>query len=162
MTALKKKPTPIRAVERFPKAFSAWQVWSDAADPEKEYKTYNYGARESRFWAHTLEIGNPSEANFVTLVPDYVERRIEELEEKNKDLECKIFKLEQALTGNVIEIRAITNDSAMQEISAYFKKHDGEAIYPSDIAEELRLDYDQVKQAIAKLEKEGKIARHEN
>jgi hypothetical protein len=56
-----------------------------------------------------------------------------------------------------MEIREIPRDQAKEEVRAFFKAHDGEAIYPSDVMEALSLDYDLVYEICEELEKEGKI-----
>ena len=43
------------------------------------------------------------------------------------------------------------------EILEYFESHDGETIYPSDLAEELRIDYDVVCSVIDALAADGEI-----
>jgi hypothetical protein len=55
------------------------------------------------------------------------------------------------------EIRDIPREQAKAEIKAYFESHHGEAIYPSDIMEDLRLDYDLIGELCDELEKKGKI-----
>lgn len=55
--------------------------------------------------------------------------------------------------------RKLSKAQAKNEIRAYFAQHDGQVVYPSDIAEKLNLDYDSVLAAINELEKEGKIAK---
>ena len=48
-----------------------------------------------------------------------------------------------------------------REIKAYFAAHDGETIYPSDVADEVRLDYHFVCDLIRELETEGQVAKAE-
>ena len=51
-------------------------------------------------------------------------------------------------------------DSDMKtKIHDYFKSHHGEVLYPSDVAEALDLDYEQVKKAIEALERDGAIGK---
>jgi len=57
----------------------------------------------------------------------------------------------------VLEIREIPRKQAKDEIRAFFKSHDGETIYPSDIMEALALDYDLVYEICEELEEEGKV-----
>lgn len=58
---------------------------------------------------------------------------------------------------DLLEIRDIPREQAKAEIKAYFESHHGESIYPSDIMENLRLDYDLIGELCDELEKEGKI-----
>lgn len=52
----------------------------------------------------------------------------------------------------------MSDHDAKIAIAQYFKDHDGESIYPSDIAAALRLDYQQAKSVMNELLKEGAIA----
>ncbi len=44
-------------------------------------------------------------------------------------------------------------------IKQFFAEHDGEVIYPSDVAEALNLSHETVERAIVELEADGKIAK---
>jgi hypothetical protein len=57
------------------------------------------------------------------------------------------------------ELTAPPLDAAKSMVRKYFAEHDGEVIYPSDVADALNLRYDIAQQAIAVLEAEGKIAK---
>lgn len=59
----------------------------------------------------------------------------------------------------VIELRDLTNAKAKDEIRGYFELHDGETIYPSDVAEALMIDYDQVKMLLMQLEADGAVEK---
>ena len=73
-------------------------------------------------------------------------------------LEKTIAQLQEVIDDQIVEIRDVSDATAKKEVSTFFGQHHGEILYPSDVAEVLRLDYDQVKKAIEALNKEGKIA----
>ena len=72
------------------------------------------------------------------------------------DIKKRVAYLEAELRGH--DVREITETQARQEIAAYFEKNDGKVLYPSDVAESLRLDYDLVSKVIEGLAKDGEIA----
>ena len=77
--------------------------------------------------------------------------------------EINELKTEIALLKNAIEpeppkIRAISDAKAKSEVRAFFKEHDGEVIYPDDVAEVLNIDLMQAVRVCDALAKEGKIA----
>lgn len=53
----------------------------------------------------------------------------------------------------------ISEDSAKQAIKAYFEARHGDTVYPSDVADALNLDYDNVVRLIGELERDGRVAR---
>nr|WP_294514164.1 hypothetical protein [uncultured Rhodopila sp.] len=53
----------------------------------------------------------------------------------------------------------VTDAHAKTLIKAFFEKRHGQTIYPSDVADELRIDYDRASHLIAELEADGKIAK---
>jgi DNA-binding MarR family transcriptional regulator len=55
--------------------------------------------------------------------------------------------------------QSLGDDAAKQEIKAYFEKRHGETVYPSDVADELNLDYDSAVRLIGELEQDGSVAR---
>lgn len=74
----------------------------------------------------------------------------------------------EALERQVAELRRLVVpekptapplDAATSMVKAYFAEHDGEVIYPSDVADALNLRYDIVESAIAALEAEGKVEK---
>jgi hypothetical protein len=79
---------------------------------------------------------------------------ITRLRAENKSLKKKVAVLEQ---NSEIELRDITREKAKKEIEAFFKEHDGETIYPSDVMFALGLDHYLVSEICQELEKEGKI-----
>jgi len=55
----------------------------------------------------------------------------------------------------VIEVRDVTRDKAKQEIIEYLKAH--RHTYPSDISDDLKIDYDLVLEVMAELKREGRV-----
>jgi hypothetical protein len=55
--------------------------------------------------------------------------------------------------------RPMSDEKAKTKIKEHFENHHGEVVYPSDIADELRLDYDRARRLISELEADGQIAR---
>jgi hypothetical protein len=55
--------------------------------------------------------------------------------------------------------RGISDAVAKEEIKAYFEQRHGETVYPSDVAEDLDLDYDRTIRLIGELESDGRVAR---
>ncbi|MFQ6056415.1 MAG: hypothetical protein ACE5KT_04610 [Methanosarcinales archaeon] len=55
----------------------------------------------------------------------------------------------------IIELRDVDRETAKKEILDYYKKN--ERAYPSDVADDLRLDWDLVWEITEELEKEGQL-----
>ena len=57
------------------------------------------------------------------------------------------------------EVKETTVEEAKENILEYYKKHEGESIYPDDVADELGLDLKVAMQAVAveELIEEGKL-----
>jgi hypothetical protein len=55
--------------------------------------------------------------------------------------------------------RDIPDEHAKTKIKAYFEDRHGKIVYPSDVAEDLHLDYDQTVRLINELENDGQVAR---
>jgi cell division protein FtsB len=80
------------------------------------------------------------------------------LKAENESLKAKVVAMQATNSAEkFLKIREIPKDQAKEEIRAFFKKHDGEAIYPSDVMEALYLDYDLVYEICEELEKEGMV-----
>jgi hypothetical protein len=80
------------------------------------------------------------------------------LKAENEGLRAKVVAMQATNSAEkFLEIREIPRDQAKEEIRAFFKAHDGEAIYPSDVMEALSLDYDLVYEICEELEKEGMV-----
>ncbi len=64
------------------------------------------------------------------------------------------------LEASVLEydLREVTVMQAKKEIAAFFEKNHGETIFPSDVANALRIDYDLVLKVVEELEEEGEVA----
>jgi len=80
------------------------------------------------------------------------------LKAENEGLRAKVVAMQATNSAEkFLEIREIPRDQAKEEIRAFFKAHDGETIYPSDVMEALSLDYDLVYEICEELEKEGMV-----
>lgn len=76
-----------------------------------------------------------------------------------ESLEREVAELREAVGLDRPAPRKASMTQVKKEIRAHFAQHDGQVIYPSDIAEDLNLDYDSVLAAINELEKEGKVSK---
>ncbi len=88
-------------------------------------------------------------------------RNIGELTDAIRALITRIAALEERLdsvSSTPIETRRIPDDEAKQEIKSLFEERHGEVLFPSDVAEELNLEYDLVVRLLTALQREGKIA----
>lgn len=74
-------------------------------------------------------------------------------------LEGEVAELRTAVGLEEPEIRSISPVQGKKEIKAYFEKHDGETVFPSDVAEALALDYDLVVELVNELETKGQIGK---
>jgi hypothetical protein len=70
---------------------------------------------------------------------------------------CDIYVKEKNSDCDCVEIREIPYEQAKDEIARFFKDHDGESYYPSDLMEILGIDIDTAIHACDELESEGKI-----
>lgn len=82
------------------------------------------------------------------------------LREKVQTLEDQMSSLIARLGLDQPPPRRITKSEAKREVAAYFQAHQDETIFPSDIADELNIDYDVVVDAIRQLERAGTIAKN--
>jgi len=80
-----------------------------------------------------------------------------ELKAENTALKEKVASMQANSAGELLEIREIPREQAKKEIKAYFEAHHGQNIYPSDLMDALRLDYNLVWELCNELEKEEKI-----
>ena len=74
------------------------------------------------------------------------------------ELKTEIAQLKNAIEPEPPQIREISDAKAKSEVRAFFKEHDGEVIYPDDVAEALNIDLMQAVRVCEALTKEGKIA----
>jgi len=96
---------------------------------------------------------------------DILSRNISELTEAIQILIQRINALEdrlEALSPIEIEARDITDEQAKEEIKKWFEDRHGEILFPSDVADELSLDYDVVVRLLTDLENEGKVRSASN
>ncbi|HEY8094468.1 MAG TPA: hypothetical protein VIE65_00040 [Methylobacter sp.] len=75
-----------------------------------------------------------------------------------RSLRAIVDELQNQNNSAAYEITEMSDHDAKIAIAQYFKDHDGDAIYPSDVAAALKLDYQQTKSAMDDLVKEGAIA----
>jgi hypothetical protein len=78
---------------------------------------------------------------------------IEALTERINALELCL----QEIGSPINEIRRVDDEQARREIKELFDTKHGETIFPSEVAEELHLDYDTVTRLLSDLENEGQI-----
>lgn len=82
--------------------------------------------------------------------------RIAELERQVAALRSRLDADEAA---DLHSLRRLSSAAAKKEIKALFERHHGETLYPSDIAVELRLDYDFVVKVLEAMVGEGQIGQ---
>lgn len=81
------------------------------------------------------------------------------LADEINELKKEIAQLKIAIEPEPPQIREISDAKAKSEVRAFFNEHDGEVIYPDDVAEVLNIDLMQAVRVCDALAKEGKIAR---
>ena len=89
-------------------------------------------------------------------------KRIEDLNRIVSILKDKVDGLERKIelspvSIRIVEVRETTVGEAKEKILEYYKKHEGESIYPDDVADELGLDLKVAMQAVEELINEGKL-----
>ena len=90
-----------------------------------------------------------------------IQAQQKELEITLKEQQEELNRIKKEVEGFIIEgitLREISPGQAKTEIKQYFKEHDGETIYPSDIVEALSIDYLETEKAFEELKNEGLIA----
>ncbi len=75
------------------------------------------------------------------------------------ELKKEVAQLKSAIEPEPPQIREISDAKAKSEVRAFFNEHDGEVIYPDDVAEVLNIDLMQAVRVCDALAKEGKIAQ---
>lgn len=86
------------------------------------------------------------------------ERKLTALEQYTARLEERVVQLE-ALVTNRPEPRTISDEQGMSEVKRYFEVHDGEVIYPSDVAAALNVAYEKACEWISGLESDGEVVK---
>ena len=89
-------------------------------------------------------------------------KRIEDLNRIVSILKDKVDGLERKIelspvSIRIVKVRETTVEEAKEKNLEYYKKHEGESIYPDDVADELGLDLKIVMQAVEELINEGKL-----
>ncbi|MBN1762269.1 MAG: hypothetical protein JW878_04220 [Methanomicrobia archaeon] len=77
------------------------------------------------------------------------------LKDKVDELETKSGSM--PVNFRIIEVKEATVEEAREKIFEYYKEHEGESIYPDDVADELGLDLKITMQAVKELMKEGSL-----
>lgn len=89
-------------------------------------------------------------------------KRIEDLNRIVSILKDRVDGMERKIdlspvSIRIVEVRETTVEEAKEKILEYYKKHEGESVYPDDVADELGLDLKIVMQAVEELINEGKL-----
>ncbi len=102
---------------------------------------------------------SPGAADSLETIHAVVEQNRQRDRERIEALERKVAELEAATGLDRPAPRKVSKAQAKKEVHAHFAQNDAQVVYPSDIAEDMNLDYDLVLVAINELEKEGKIIK---
>ena len=102
---------------------------------------------------------SPGAADSLEMVHALVEQNRQRDRERIGALEREVAELRDAVGLDRPAPRTVSKAQAKKEIRAYFAQHDGQVVYPSEIAEDLTLDYDLVLIAVNELEKENKVSK---
>jgi hypothetical protein len=86
---------------------------------------------------------------------DALKQSIDELKKEVASLTNQLEAVTAQLTAKP---REISDEAAKTEIKQYFESLDGDVIYPSDVADDLNIDYDTVARLIQELVADGQIA----
>ncbi len=98
-------------------------------------------------------------AGSLEMISAVIEQNRQRDRERIEALEQVVADLQKVIGVGRGALRKISKAQAVGEIRAYFAQHDGQVVYPSDIAEDLTLDYDLVLVGINELEKEKRVAK---
>ena len=93
------------------------------------------------------------------MISAVIEQNRQRDRERIEALEKVVAELQEVIVVCRGALRKIPKTQATGEIRAYFAQHDEQVVYPSDVAEDLNLDYDLVMEAINELEKKGKVSK---
>jgi hypothetical protein len=107
-------------------------------------------------WSEDLGIVHFSPSSSVDMLQQTLEENLS-LRQTVQTLQSQMAVISSALGLDQTEPRDITKALAKREIRTYFREHDGEEIYPDDIADVLNLDLMQVITVCDELEKDGRI-----
>lgn len=102
---------------------------------------------------------SPGAADSLEMIYAMVEQNRQRDRERIGALEREVAELREVVGLDRSEPRKLSKAQAKKEIRSYFTQHDGQIVYPSDIGEDLNLDYDLVLVAINELEKENKVSK---
>ncbi len=98
-------------------------------------------------------------AESLEMIHAVVEQNRQRDRQRIESLEREVAELRKAVGLDRPAPRKISRTQAKKEIGAYFAQRDGQVVYPSDVAEDLNLDYDLVLTEINELEKESKVSK---
>jgi hypothetical protein len=120
------------------------------------------GGAGSMVWSSIGSVSAVVVRDFAIETPvGVLNRNIGELTDAIRALITRIAALEERLesiASSVTETRRVPDDQAKREIKTLFEDRHGEVLFPSDVAEELNLEYGLVVRLLTDLESEGKIA----
>ncbi len=102
---------------------------------------------------------SPGAAESLEMIYAVVEQNRKHDRGRIESLEREVAELREAVGLDRPAPRKASKTQVKKEIRAHCAQHDGQVIYPSDIAEDLNLDYDLVLVAINELEKENKVSK---
>ncbi len=102
---------------------------------------------------------SPGAAESLEMIHAVLEQNRQRDRGRIESLEREVAELREAVGLDRPAPRKASKTQVKKEIRAHFAQHDGQVIYPSDIAENLNLDYDSVLIAINELEKENKVSK---
>ncbi len=111
---------------------------------------------ERQDWQVGLGFVHYSPSSSVDMLQQTLEENLS-LRQTVQTLQSQMAVISSVLGLDQTEPRDITKALAKREIRTYFREHDGEEIYPDDIADVLNLDLMQVITVCDELEKDGRI-----
>ncbi len=101
----------------------------------------------------------PGTADSLEMISAVIEQNRQRDRERIEALEQVVAELQKVIGVGRGALRKISKAQATEEIRAYFVQHDEQVVYPSDVVEDLNLDYDLVLEVINELEKKGKVSK---
>lgn len=99
------------------------------------------------------ETASPTNVGAVSVV-----EQVAKLVRKVALLEQHIMHLEQGLLGaKAVTVKTMSKADGLMAVKQYFEAHDGEVIYPSDVASALGVSYEDASDWVTTLAAEGKV-----
>ena len=151
---------PARSVQVRPSILTTLQSRGEIILFEEKASSLDEGIMPLYHGTPTLrDIFSPGAADSLEMFHAVVEQNRQRDRERIETLEREVAELREAVGLDRPAPRKVSKTQAKREIRAHFAQHDGQVVYPSDIAEDLNLDYDLVSVAINELEKEGRVSK---